>query len=104
MKPKGHSKKAIAIARDYYFTTMTLDEIGIKHNIHPRYASHLAKHFTIDWFRDQPEDQQDDDTLVMIDKKHIMAAIEALNDYGINYTIPQNYRLQVEIESKINFD
>lgn len=104
MKPKGHSKKAVAIARDYYFTTMTLDEIGIKHNIHPRYATQLAKHFTMDEVRNAPEDQADDASVILIDKKHLMAAIEALNDYGINYTIPQNYRLQVEIESKINFD
>jgi len=104
MKPKGHSKKAVAIARDFYYTGMTIKEIGMKYNIHPHYATELAKRFTIDKLRGEPKDQPDDDSVVLIDKKHMMAAIEALNDYGIKYTIPTNYRLQVEIESKINFD
>jgi len=104
MKPKGHSKKAVAIARDYYYTSMTIKEIGMKYNIHPKYATELSRRFTIEKLRGEPEDQQDDYSVVLIDKKHMLAAIEALNDYGIKHTIPTNYKLQVEIESKINFD
>jgi len=94
-------EKSVAIAKDYYFSTLTLIEIAEKHGCKYNNISSVARKFNMHDLL-QPKAQQPLD-VILIDPEFTATAIEILKEYSIKFEIPKSYKIEVEIESSLNY-
>lgn len=93
--------KSVAIAKDYYFSTLTLIEIAEKHGCKYNNISSVARKFNMHDLM-PPKAQQPMDAL-LIDPEYTAIAIEILKEYNVKFEIPISYKIEVEIESSLNY-
>jgi hypothetical protein len=100
-RSKEQYERSVAIAKDYYFSTMTLAEIAEKHGCKYNNISSIARKFNMHDLL-QPKEQQPMDVL-MFDPEFTAIAIELLNEYNVKFHAPKRYTIEVEIESSLNY-
>ena len=93
--------RSVAIAKDYYFSTLTLIEIAEKHGCKYNNISSVARKFNMHDLL-QPKAQQPMDA-ILIDPEFTAIAIEILKEYNVKFEVPKSYSIEVEIESSLNY-
>lgn len=94
-------ERSAAIARDYYFSSMTLAEIAEKYNCKHNNITGVAKRF--DMYDLMPPKVQRQMDALLIDPEYTAIAIELLREYNVKFEIPKSYTIEVEIESSLNY-
>lgn len=94
-------ERSAAIARDYYFSGMSVKEIGEKYNCGGNNISAIAKRFNMHDLL-PPKAQQPMDA-ILIDPDYTAIAIEILREYNVKFETPKSYTIEVEFESSLNY-
>lgn len=94
-------ERSAAIARDYYFSSMTLAEIAEKYNCKHNNITGVAKRF--DMYDLMPPKAQKMFDALLVDPEYTAIAIELLREYNVKFEIPKSYTIEVEIESSLNY-
>ena len=94
-------EKSVAIAKDYYFSDMSVKDIGEKYNCSGNNISAIAKRFNIYDLLPPKENQPLD--AILISPEYTALAIEILREYNVKFEVPRSYSIELEIESSINY-
>jgi len=100
-RSKQQYERSVAIAKDYYFTGMSVAEIGEKYSCSGNNVCSIAKRFSV-YDLMPPKEQQPMDAL-LFDPEYTTAAIELLNEFNVKFHAPKSYTAEIEIESSLNY-
>jgi len=89
-------------AYDYHFSGLMIKDIAKKYRIAYSTVSKAKNKYMIDYFKDDiPKNNYIKDCVVMINEVELERAIFLFKEYDIKYTVPFNFTLEMQFNSKI---
>lgn len=89
-------------AYDYHFSSLTIEEIAKKYKIAYSTVSAAKNKYLIEWFKDDiPKHNYIKDCVVLINEVELERAEVLFKEFGIKYTVPFNFTLEMQFNSKI---
>lgn len=87
----------LAVAKDYYNSPMTLEEIERKHGVSEGHITQVAKR--IDFRRFQKEKEY---CIIKVEREQMEAVKMILEGNNIHFDVPEKFEMTEFIESKMN--